>query len=59
MTNQEDIFYLSTLKYEKEYQELFGFTEIKVLNICIHPNFIENTKGTILYQYENEKSPDS
>ena len=46
---------MSTLKYEKEYPELFGFTEIKVLNICVHPNFIENKNGTILYQYENEK----
>lgn len=45
---------MSTLKYEKEYPELFGFTEIKVLNICVHPNFIENKKGTILYQRETE-----
>ena len=43
---------MSTLKYEKEYQELFGFTEIKVLNICVHPNFIENKKGTIFYKQD-------
>ena len=41
--------------YRKKYQELFGFTEIKVLNIYVHPNFIENKKGTILYQHEKEK----
>ena len=39
MTNKEDIYFLSTLKYRKEYQELFEFTEIKVLNICINPYF--------------------
>ena len=55
MTNKEDIYFSSTCKYRKESQELFGFTEIKALNICVHPNFIENKKGTILYQYENEK----
>ena len=41
--------------YRKKYQDLFGSTEIKVLNICVHPNFIENKKGTILYQQEKEK----
>ncbi len=39
MTNKEDIYFLSTFKYRKEYQELFEFTEIKVLNICINLRF--------------------
>ena len=52
MTNKEDIYFLSTFKYRKEYQELFEFTEIKVLNICINLQLKRNK----LVQYRTNKN---
>lgn len=34
-----DIWFLSTLTYQKKYQESFGSTEIKILNFCLKPAY--------------------